>query len=519
MSEKKSIIKSASIISIATLCSRILGFIRDIVIAAIFGTGAVSEAFFVAFRIPNILRDLVGEGAANSAFVPVFCEYKSREKSGDFWGLVGNSFWIILIVLSGIAFLGIIFARPIVSIIAPGFLKEPAKFLLTVRLTQILFPYLVLISLTAYSMGVLHTFRSFTAPAFASCLLNVCTILSVLIAYRLMPNPVFGLALGVLLGGIFQVGIQVPALFKQGFRISLLKIKPDFLHPGIKQIGRLLLPRIFGTAVYHLNILIDTVLASFAFIVGQGAVAAIYYANRIIQFPLALFGIALSSAVLPTLSTQAAVKDIKGLKSTLSFSLRTVFFLMLPACLGLLVLSQPIIKLLFQRGNFDYYSAQISSSVLFFYAFGLVFFGGMKILISGFYSLQDTRTPVKIAFWSLLVNLILNIILMFPLKVGGLALASSLAAGFNFSLLYYNLTKKIGQIFTRDIFIYLLKIATAGLVMVIFVFAFFYRTAFYFNPIPRLLLTIILAGLLYFGVCLLLRVKETRSLVRWIKRS
>ena len=281
----------------------------------------------------------------------------------------------------------------------------------------------------------------------------------------------------------------------------------------------MLIPRIFGTAVYHLNVLIDTILASLSFIVGQGAIAAIYYSSRIIQFPLAIFGIALSSAILPTLSRQVAAQDIEGLKSTLIFSLRTIYFLMLPAALGLIALTQPVIRVLFQRGNFDNYSVGICSSALFFYAIGLVFFGGMKILIAGFYSLQDTRTPVVIASLALLVNLILNIILMFPLKVGGLALASSLSAGFNFSLLYLSLTKRIGKIITKDLSIYFLKITGIGLVMIAFVLIFFHNVALYLNPILRLVLTIISGALLYLAICLSFKVIKLSDLLKWIKPS
>lgn len=507
MSQNKSILRSASIISLATLCSRLLGYIRDIVIAACFGTGMTSEAFFVAFRIPNLLRDLVGEGAANSAFVPVFSQYLVKEQRKDFWNLVVNAFWVILVVLMGISLLGVFLSRPIVSLIAPGFLKDPEKFLLTTQLTRLLFPYLLLIGLTAYAMGLLHTFKSFTVPAFSPCVLNICMIISISIAYWLMPNPVFGLALGVLVGGILQVAIQIPPIFRRGFHPHLLRVRFNLFHPGIKKIARLLIPRIFGTAVYQLNVLVDTILASFAFIVGQGAVAAIYFANRIIQFPLAIFGIALSSAVLPTFSRQVAVQDIEGLKSTLRFALRSIYFLIFPAALGLLVLAEPVIKVLFQRGNFDYYSVQITSAALFFYAMGLVFFSGMKILIAGFYSLQDTRTPVMIASLALLVNLILNVILMFPLKVGGLALASSLSAGLSFCLLYIRLTKRIGIIINKDFFTYFLKVTGASLLMAIFILVFFNKIAVYLNPIIGLLLTIILAILVYLGLCGLLRVK------------
>ncbi len=519
MPESKTVLKSASIISLATLSSRLLGFIRDIVIAAFFGTGMSSEAFFVAFRIPNLLRDLVGEGAANSAFVPVFSQYLVKEQRKDFWDLVGNAFWIILAVLAGISVLGVLFSRPIVSLIAPGFLKDPEKFLLTTRLTRMLFPYLLLIGLTAYFMGILHTFKSFAAPAFSPCLLNVCMIASIFVAYWLMPNPIYGLALGVLLGGIFQIAIQVPSLLKRGFRPRLLRVKLNLSHPGIKRIGHLLAPRFFGTAVYQLNVLVDTILASLSFIVGQGAVAAIYYANRIVQFPLAIFGIALSSAVLPTLSGYAAVKDMDSLKSTLALSLRTIYFLMLPAAIGLIILTQPLIKVIFERGNFDYYSVRITAYALFFYAMGLVFFGGMKILIAGFYSLQDTRTPVIIASLALLVNLILNIILMFPLKVGGLALASSLSAAFSFCLLYLNLTKRIGRIISKDLSVYFLKITAAGLAMAVFILIFFHKVALNFHPALRLISTIFFGGLVYIGICLSLKVIKIGNLLKWIKPS
>ncbi len=516
MSENKVILKSASVISIATLFSRVLGFIRDILIAAFFGTGAVSEAFFVAFRIPNLLRDLVGEGAVNSAFVPVFCQYWAKEDKKQFWNLIGNVFWVILIILTAISFLGILFSRAIVSVIAPGFLKEASKFLLTVQLTKVLFPYLLLIGLTAFAIGFLHSFRFFISPALSPCLLNICMIASIVIAYRFMDNPIFGLALGVLIGGVFQIGIQIPSLARRGFNIGVLKVKFNFLHPGIKKIGSLLLPRIFGTAVYQLNVLIDTILASLSFIVGQGGVAAIYFANRVVQLPLALFGIALSSAILPTLSQQAVVRDMDSLRLTIRFSLRTIYFLMLPTVLGLVILTQPIIEVLFQRGHFDYYSVRICSSALYFYAMGLLFFGGMKILTAGFYSLQDTRTPVIIASLALLINFLLNIILMFPLKIGGLALASSLSAAFNFSFLYFNLTKRIGRIITKDLLIYFLKVSCAGLIMCVSILIFFNKTVF-LNPILRLSLTIILGVLIYFSCCFVFRIERIDKLFRWIR--
>ncbi|MBL7130097.1 MAG: murein biosynthesis integral membrane protein MurJ [Candidatus Omnitrophica bacterium] len=515
MSLHKSIIKSASLISTAIFCSRILGFIRDIIIAAFFGTGMVVEAFFVAFRIPNMLRDLIGEGAANAAFVPVFCEYQAKNKREDFWRLIEDMFWLLLIFLSILTLLGIIFSKPLVSIIAPGFLKEPQKLSLTVQLTRVLFPYLILIGLTAYGMGILHTFKSFTAPAFGASLLNLAMIGSVIFAYSKFTQPIYALALGVLVGGILQVAIQVPFLKSKGMQLVLRK--PVFSQPGIKKIVRLLIPRIFGAAVYQLNVFVDTILASLSFIVGSGAVAAIYYANRIIQFPLALFGIALSSAVLPTISRYAAEKDLEGIKSSLGFSLRSLYFMMLPASLGILILAQPLIKVFFQRGQFDLYSTQITSNALTFYALGLVFFGWVKLMIAGFHSLQDTKTPVKCAFLSLLLNIVLDIILIFPLRVGGLALASSIAGAFNFFLLHSFLKKRIGTIFNKKLSWDFLKIGFAALAMGFCLKFFFSSVSSYINYGLALFLAIVLAIVSYFIFCWLLKIEEAVKLIKWLK--
>lgn len=512
----RTIAKSASIISAATLCSRILGFIRDVVMARFFGTGIASQAFVVAFRIPNLLRDLVAEGAANAAFVPVFSDYLARREKNEFAYLTRNILRIVFTLLVLITVLGILFAPLITRLIVPGFINEPAKLFLTIKLVKILFPYLILVGLTAYSMAYLHTFKSFLTPALGPAMLNIAMISGVIVSVRVLKEPVIGLSLAVLCGGILQLLIQIPPMYKRGLRINPRELKLDFSHPGTKQIGKLITPRIFGSAVYQLNVFVDTMLASLSHIVGEGAVAAIYYANRIIQFPLAIFGIALSSAVLPTMSHQVAMDDLEGLKKTLSFSLRAIYLIMLPVSLGLIILARPIIHLLFERGEFTAYSTQITSLALLFYAFGLVAFGGVKILASCFYSLKDTLTPVKISFICLMLNIILNIILMFPMKVGGLALASSVSSTLNFIILFSILKKRVGNIFDKQTWGSLLKISLSSIIMSTATFFSWHNLFFKFKPLFSVSGVILISVLVYFLSCLLLKVKEMRDLLMWL---
>lgn len=516
MSTNKSIAKSAGIISAATLCSRILGFIRDLVMARFFGTGIASEAFVVAFRIPNLLRDLVAEGAANAAFVPVFSDYQVKKEKSEFWYLVRNILGIIFTLLLIIVVLGILFAPLITCLIAPGFIHTPNKLSLTIKLAQILFPYLLLVGLTAYSMGLLHTFKSFVTPALGPSMLNIAMILSIFISVGILKEPIIGLGFGVLCGGLLQLLIQIPPMYKRGFRINLKKLRLDFSHPGTRQIARLITPRIFGSAVYQLNVFVDTMLASLSYIVGEGAVAAIYYANRIIQFPLGIFGIALSSAILPTMSHQVAENDLDSLKNTLSFSLRAIYLVMLPVSLGLIILSRPIINLLFERGAFTSYSTSITSWALLFYSFGLVALGGVKILVSCFYSLKDTLTPVRISFLCLMVNIILNIILMFPLKVGGLALASSISATLNFLILLSVLKKRIGKIFDKEMLGSFLKISLCSMIMAIISYLSWHSFFFKFRPIFSVSAVIFISVFIYILSCFVLKVKETEGLLKWL---
>ncbi|MFH1655765.1 MAG: murein biosynthesis integral membrane protein MurJ [Candidatus Omnitrophota bacterium] len=512
MSINKSIIKSTYLISSGTVLSRILGFVRDIVIAGLFGTSFAAEAFVVAFRIPNLFRSLVGEGAINAAVVPVFSEYIVRKEKEDFLRLTNITFCLSFIVLSAITILGIIFSPLIVRVIAPGFINDVSKLNLAVRLTRIMFPYLVLIGLTAYSMGILHSFKSFFAPAFAPALLNISLIVSALIATLKLNEPIYGLAIGVLIGGVLQLALQLPSLYKNGLRFKKVT---TFKHPGVKAVGSLLGPRIFGSAVYQLNIFVDTICASLSFIVGQGAVAAIYFANRIIQFPLAVFGIALASAALPTMSRLAAENDLEKLKDTLSFSLRSIFLIMMPSTVGLIILSEPIIRVFFQRGQFTAYSTMITTSALLFYALGLFAFAGIKILTSCFYSLKDTRSPVKVAGLCLIINVILNVILMFPLQVAGLALASSISALINFSILSHLLEKKIGRYTKKDSVSYILRVALISFGMGLVIYLLWNKFLLDFNIILRLATTVFCAVVVFIFGCFIFKVDQIKELFTW----
>jgi len=510
----RSILKSTSLLSAGTLSSRILGFVRDVILAKLLGTGFRADAFFVAFKIPNLFRDLVGEGATNAAVVPVFSEYLHNKDREDFWRFVSVIFTIAMIVLSVITIFGIILAPVIVRMIAPGFMANPEKLLLAIHLTKVMFPYLIFIGLTAYCMGILFTFRSFFAPAFSPCLLNISIIISALIASKTMEEPVFGLAIGVLVGGVLQLLAQIKPLMKTGMRFQMPK---TLRHPGAVQIGKLLIPRMFGSGVYQLTVLIDTFCASLAMIVGQGGISAIYYANRIIQFPMGIFSIALASAVLPSLSGLANKKDIESIKKTIVFSLENIFFVMCPTTVILLLFSTPIIRILFQRGEFGAYSTDITASALSFYALGLFSFGGIKILVTAFYALQDTKTPVKVAAVCLTINAALNFILMVPLKVGGIALASAIAGTIDFLALFYFMNKRLGGLHS-GLLVYFLKVTFAGVITGVFAFIIWPQLQFS-NEFINLGLIFIVSVLFYGLACFILKVKQAHQIWGWMTRA
>lgn len=513
MSTNKAIAKSALGIGFFTLCSRILGFIRDIVIARLFGVYVYAQAFVIAFRIPNLLRDLLGEGAANAALVPVFTEYSLKASKEEFWKLSNVVLNLLLVIVSAIVVFGVFFSPYIVRLIAPGFMFSPEKLEITIRLNRIIFPYILLISLSAYCLAVLNSLRHFAAPAFAPCLLNISLIVFVL----LYGEGITGLALGVLVGGILQLAVQIPVLYKKGFRLKLFR---GFKHPQAVTIGKLMLPRVFSSGIYQLNNFVDSAFGSLFWIVGEGGVAVLYFSYRLIQFPLGIFSNALTQAILPSFSTQAVDDTHTQLRQTLFWGLRTTFFVMLPASAGFMVLALPIVSTLFGAGKFDVYSVERTASALIFYSIGLFAYSATKVLQSAFFALKDTVTPTKIAFLALLMNVILNFILMSPLKIGGIALATSISGISTFFILFLILKKRLGDFDTRKLTDSFARILLASLCMgaVCYFTKNIIFAAGWLNKYLGLALTIIAGALAYLIFCFIFKVSELRELWRWLCR-
>jgi len=462
VSEKKAMTRAAGIVGVWTTLSRVLGFVRDIIIAQFMGAGPAADAFFVAFRIPNLLRRLFAEGALSAAFIPTYVETLQKNGPVEAQRLARISLTFAAIVLAVVTIAGIVLSPWIVRLIAPGFFQDPAKFTLTVSLNRIMFPYIFFISLVALVSGVLNSMGHFAAPAAAPILLNLSMITSVALSCTLFNvPPYYALAWGVVAGGILQLALQLPFMAKVG-----VKIRPDFDfgHPALKRIGLLFIPAAFGGAVYQINVMIGTILAS---LLPPGSVSWLYYADRLVELPLGMFAIALGTAVLPSMSRQASNGDMTALTQSISFSLRLIAFFTIPATLALIVLREPIVAVLFQRGQFTVYDTQQTAYALLWYTVGLWAFSGLKVVTQAFFSLKDTKTPVKVSVVALLVNLFGGLILMGPMEQGGLALATSLAAACNVLILFVLLIRRIGGFPSADFVDSLARISVASSLMCI----------------------------------------------------
>lgn len=455
MNEHAKLTKAAWSMSAVTSVSRVLGFIRMMVIARVFGAGMVADAFFVAFRISNLLREVLAEGSMSAAFIPVFSEYLHTRSKEEARELASSIFYILMFILVGVVLLGIAFTPAIVSAIAHGYVPYPEKFSLIVKLTRIMFPYILFIGLSAVTMGVLNSMGSFTAPAFAPVMLNLAMIGAALFLSPRMANPIAGLAIGVVFGGLLQLLIQLPPLNKKGMGFYFV-LKPR--SEGVKKVGRLTVPVIGSQAVTQINIFVSSLIATY---LPEGSVSYLFYGMNLYQFPHGIFGISIATAVLPSMSRQAAVADYKSLKETLSFGLRYIFFIMLPSMVGLIVLRVPISSLLFQRGKFSYEDTLGTAYALLFYAMGLWAYSGVRIINAAFYSLQDTRTPVVGAFLSVSANAALSLLLMGPLKHGGLALATATASALNMSFLLFIFRRRMGRIGAKKVLYSVIKTAIA----------------------------------------------------------
>ena len=460
MSEKKQITKAAGLMSIATFISRILGYVKDMILAFYFGATGISDSFFAAFRITNFLRELFAEGSMSSAFIPVLTESRQKQGEEEARRLVKIAFSFILIVAGIMCLMGILFAPAIVRVIAPGFvLDHPEQVPLTILLTRIMFPFLFFISLAAIVMGALNTKKVFFIPALAPAMLNVTIIIMVVSFVSFFNQPIIAVALGVAIGGFVQFAFQLPSFYKNDYRLGFL---PHFRHPGLKRMAILLLPATLALAVNQVYIIVSTVLASF---LPQGSITYLYYSMRLIQFPIGIFSVSMGMAALPMLSEHAVKGDFDKLREDFSFALRLLFYISVPAMTGLIALREPIVNLLFQRGTFDYTATQATAEALMFYSLGIWATGGVKIITVTFYSMQDTKTPVKIAAIGVAMNLILSIMLMGPLKHSGIALAYSLALSMNFALLFIFIRKKLERIDTGKIFRSFIKTFIASGIM------------------------------------------------------
>jgi putative peptidoglycan lipid II flippase len=466
MSENLRVTKAAGLIGAATFLSRILGYLRDMVLAWFFGAGLVSDAFFVAFRIPNLLRKLFAEGSLSIAFIPVFTECLVQRGRREAFELARSAMRLLSVLLVLAVILGVFLSPLIIRIIAPGFAGASIKLSLTVTLTRIMFPYIFFIGLVALCMAILNVLGHFAAPALAPVFLNLAMIGSVLWISPHLDEPIMGLAVGVIAGGVLQLALQLPFLVKKGVRFWQ---KTKIFHPALKKVGILMLPTVFGAAAYQVNILFGTLLAS---LLPEGSVSYLYYADRLVQFPLGVFAIATATAVLPSLSRQAAANDLDGVKQTFIFAMKLVSFITVPAMVGLIVLREPIVALLFKRGAFGSDTTRLTAHALFYYGIGLWAFSAERIVISTFYALHDTRTPVKMALISIIANAILGILLMKPLGHGGLALSTSLAAILNVWLLTHRLSVKLGRLGWKNLAPSAFKIMACSGIMGIAVWSF-----------------------------------------------
>lgn len=438
-----SIAQAAGLIGAATFSSRVLGFVRDMVLARLLGASASADAFYVAYRIPNLLRELLAEGSMSSAFIPVFTEYHARKSKQETWELASAAFTTLLSIVTCVTLVGIFASPALVWVLGWGFHDDPDKFRLTTLLTQIMFPYLLFISLAALTMGILNSLRAFAAPALAPVFFNVSVITAALVIAPFLDQPVVGIAIGVVLGGFVQFVIQLPGVQRRGFSLAW-RFDPG--HPGVRRIGTLLVPTLLGMSVTQVNLTVSTILASFF----QGGPTYLFYGMRLIQFPLGIFGVALATAILPTLSAQAARMAHEELRQTLGFALRMIWFIILPAMAGLMLLRRPIIHLFFEHGVFTSHDTGETAAVLFAYAAGLWAFAGLRIVVTAFYSLQDTKTPAFAALAAMVVNVILSFALMIPLRYVGLALATALSAIVNVSTLILILNNRLGGIDWRS---------------------------------------------------------------------
>lgn len=548
VTKQTSVARSAGIVSIAVMFSRVLGLIREMIFARYFGAGFLMDAYVVAFRIPNVLRDLFAEGALSVAFVKVFTDYQVNKGEKDAWRLASLVLNLLAVILSLVCIVGIIFARQFVDLVADGF--SPEKAALATTLTQIMFPFILLVALAAVAMGVLNTKGVFGIPASASTVFNIVSIIFGLgLAYWLsgggwlnsgdknaVPDnasqwAMIGMSIGTLIGGAAQFFMQVPSLFKVGFRFSPVL---SLIDPGIKKVAALMAPAIIGTSAVQVNVLINTYFVSNI----EGAQGWLNFGFRLMQLPIGVFGVAVGTAAIPVMSRLASEGKIKDLRDTVSSSMNLVFLMTLPSACGLIVLGEPIIRLIYERGKFDAAATTMTAAALAGYSIGLTGYAAIKILSPAFYALDDAKTPMLVAVASIAVNFAgsyglrewlsqYGVSAEAPHGYGhvGVALATSIVAIVNFLALALILRKRIRRLNGRDIFYSFAKIAVASVVLsVVCYFSYHFMVdQFGVSGLPLRLaeafVPIGLGGIAFVIVAKLLRVTELEQAFGLVRRK
>ena len=511
------------------MCSRVLGLARDQIFSGIFGAGAGAEAFITAFRAPNLLRDLFAEGALSTAFVTTFSKKIQLEGDRAAWRLANKTGTLTLVFMSVVTLLGILLAWPLIEVLGSGFHNTPGKFELTVHLTRIMYPFILLVSLAALAMGMLNAKHVFGAPAMASSFFNLGSIVGgVALAWYMDPHlaadhidrALAGMAFGTLLGGLLQFAVQLPALVKVGYRF-----RPDFQwrDEGVRQILRLMGPAVIAASAVQINVMVNS---SFASYLGTGPVAWLNASFRLMQLPLGVFGVAIATVTLPLVSKAAAVGNTAEFRTTLAKALRLAFFLTVPSAIGLMCLGEPIISLLYQHGRFTIRDAHRTAGALQFYAVGLSAYSGIKVLAPAFYALDARTTPMTVSFVAIGINILLNGLFTYTLGWGpqGLALSTSLTAVANFTSLYFLMRRRVGDLETRSLLVMFAKLAAAGglLAATCLVGQWLLLEGFdHFRLYEKLfgLFTVIsLAAGVFFAACYFLRFEEMRDAVGLVAR-
>ena len=532
MTLKGQLLKSASVIALVTVISRICGYLRDQRVALLLGTSSAADSLVLVFGIPNLIRRVSGDGALGAAFIPVFTGYLRDKPRSEAWELAQKVFWDMAALLGVLAVLGVIFSQQLVRL-CTILSHNPTQWDLAVFLNRIVIPAMFFMALAGIAAAVLHSFRIFALPASAPIFFNLVMILFTFgIVYRpimrMAPprfqTPAVAIALSFLLGGVVQFVIQIPALARLG-----MQFRPEisFSDPGVQKVGRLMGPSVLGVGIYQINFFVDKIFSTSSRL-PSGSVMSLYVAERVMQLALGIFAVAMSTAILPTMSQQAAAKDFGEMKRTFGFSLRVVSFIAIPAAVGLILLRQPIVQVLFQHGKFVAESTALTARALFYYSLGLPAFAAIKLITPMYYSMHDTMTPAKVGAYALALNILFNsVFLVFFLRYlsnGSPALASSLAAYFNFVLLFAIFRKRHGRLGARGLVASLSKMAACALAMGAvcygaLVISGFATASDFLRQAASLIGIIIVSSGVYFGLAWLLRCEELGEFFLLLRRA